>query len=223
MIDLKQDTLFGRRTISTIGFDEQQLIRDILFLHCNGKPIDCDPTYSVGNFYKHGLPKPRYRFDLKPQCDDVAQASADKLPLEDATVETMMFDPPFVIGGATYDESAEGSCITAKRFTSFTSWEELRQMYEGSLREAHRVLKPKGVMIFKNQDTVAGGLNYFSHVWIMNKAVEVGFYPKDLFILLAKNRLIDGREQEHARKFHCYYWVFEKKASRVAYSAKMTN
>lgn len=28
-----------------------------------------------------------------------------------------------------------------------------------------------------------------SHVFIMNEAIKIGFYPKDLFILLAKNRL----------------------------------
>src|SRR3990172_2059567 len=185
MFDLKQDTLFGQRTISSIGFDEQQLIRDILYLHCDGKPIDCDPTYSIGNFYKHGLPQPRWKFDIEPQCAGVEKASADKLPLAPESVGVMMFDPPFVIGGATYEDSAEGSCITAKRFTSFTTWDELKLMYAGALREAFRVLERGGVLIFKNQDCVAGGLNHFSHVWIMNRAIEIGFYPKDMFILLA--------------------------------------
>ena len=29
-----------------------------------------------------------------------------------------------------------------------------------------------------------------SHCFIHNEATQIGFYPKDLFILLAKNRLI---------------------------------
>ena len=98
MIDLQQNTLFGKRIISSIGFDEQQIIRDILFLHGNGNYIDCDPTFSIGNFYKHGLPKPKYKFDIKPQVNGVIKASADKLPLEDNCINILMFDPPFLIG-----------------------------------------------------------------------------------------------------------------------------
>ena len=52
-----------------------------------------------------------------------------------------------------------------------------------------------------------------SHVFIMNEAVKLGFYPKDLFILLAKNRLVADwqvKNQKNARKFHSYFWVFEK-------------
>jgi hypothetical protein len=43
--------------------------------------------------------------------------------------------------------------------------------------------------------------------------MEAGWYPKDLFILLAKNRLIANWQkanQKHARRYHCYYWVFKK-------------
>ena len=54
-LDLQQDTLFGKRTISSIGYDEQQIIKDILHLHGKGNYIDCDPTYSIGNFYKKGF------------------------------------------------------------------------------------------------------------------------------------------------------------------------
>jgi len=70
VISSGQDTLFGKKIISTIGYNEQEIIRDILFLHANGKPIDCDPTYSIGNFYKNGVPKPKYKFDKFPQLPD---------------------------------------------------------------------------------------------------------------------------------------------------------
>jgi hypothetical protein len=60
---------------------------------------------------------------------------------------------------------------------------------------------------------VSSGKQYLSHVEIINMAREIGFYAKDLFILEAKNRLIDPRikKQQHARKFHSYFLVFEKK------------
>jgi len=217
MIDLGQNELFGDKVISSINFNEQEIIRDILYLHGNGNYIDCDPTFSIGNFYKDGLIKPKYRFDKFPQLNDVIEANSNNIPLENESCNIIMFDPPFVIGGTTYNESDEGSCIIAKRFTSFKDFDELKQMYSSSLKEFYRILKEDGIVIFKCQDCVASAKQHFSHVWLMNESVKIGYYPKDLFILLAKNRINDGRKQQHARKYHSYYWVFKKEKCKVDY------
>lgn len=224
MIDYGQNTLFGEKVISSINFDEQELIRDILFLHAKGNYIDCDPTFSVGNFYKDGLPKPKYKFDKTPQVKGVEAGTSDNIPLDNESVNTIMFDPPFVIGGLDHDGIKEGSNIISRRFTNFQTFDELKQMYSGSLTEFYRILKKDGIVIFKCQDCVASAKQHFSHCWVMNEAVKIGFYPKDLFILFAKNRLTDGRKQQHARKYHSYYWVFEKTKCKVDYSlAEMRN
>lgn len=209
--------------ISTIGYDEQEIIRNILHLHGNGNYIDCDPTYSKGNFYKKGLPKPKFIFDKFPQTEDTVQATSDKLPLESESCNVIMFDPPFVISGEGINNSKDGSGIISKRFTAFKSFDELKTMYSGSLQEFYRVLNTNGIVTFKCQDIVVCSKNHFSHCWIMNEALKIGFYPKDLFILLAKNRLNDGRKQQHARKYHCYYWVFEKKPCKVNYDSLVPN
>ena len=57
-------------------------------------------------------------------------------------------------------------------------------------------------------------------VFIANEAINIGFYPKDLFILLAKNRLVadwQAKNQKNARKYHSYFWVFEKSNKRIEY------
>lgn len=216
-IDYNQDTLFGKKIISSINYDEQELIRDILFLFAPNKRIDVDPTYSVGNFYKNGLPQPTHKFDKFPQTHDTIEACSDNLPLCDNSIETIMFDPPFVIGGIDHEWVEEGSNIIGRRFSNFQSFGELKKMYSESLKEFYRILKENGIVIFKCQDCVASAKQHFTHVWVMNEAIKMGFYPKDLFVLLAKNRLIDGRVQQHARKFHSYYWVFQKKTCKVDY------
>lgn len=216
-IDYNQNTLFGKKVISSINYDEQELIRDILFLFAKNKRIDVDPTYSIGNFYKDGLPQPKHKFDKFPQTYDTIEASSDNIPLDNESCETIMFDPPFVIGGELHDGIKEGSSIIAKRFTNFLSFDELKEMYSSSLKEFNRILKRGGIVIFKCQDVIVSSKNHFTHCWVMFEAIKLGFYPKDLFILLAKNRILDGREQQHARKFHSYYWVFEKRECRVEY------
>lgn len=140
MTDLRQETLFGKKTISSISYNEQTIIRDILALHFEGKEIDCDPTYSIGNFYKDGIHQPKYKFDKIPYIPGVIEATSDKLPLVDNSVNVIMFDPPFVMGGDTYNEAVEGSCIIAKRFTGFKNFDELKKMYSSSLKEFYRIL-----------------------------------------------------------------------------------
>lgn len=216
-IDYGQNTLFGDKIISSINYDEQEIIRDILYLHANGKYIDVDCCYSVGNFYKDGLPKPKYCFDKTPQVEGVIQATSDNLPLENESCEVVIFDPPFVMGQATDRENVTTTGIIRGRFTDFKDFAELKNMYSASLKEFYRILKPNGIVIFKCQDCTCGGKNHFTHSWVMYEALKYGFYPKDLFILFAKNRIDDGRKQQHARKFHCYYWVFEKKQCKVDY------
>lgn len=152
-MDYGQDTLFGKKIISSINYDEQDLLKDIFYLHANGKRIDVDPCYSVGNFYKNGLPEPVHKFDKTPQAPGVIEATSDNLPLPDASCEVVMFDPPFVIGGQTYMENAEGSSIIAKRFTNFKDFDSLKQMYSGSLKEFARILMG-GVLLFSNAKIV---------------------------------------------------------------------
>lgn len=211
--------LFGQDVIKSISFDEGEIIRSIQELHCPNW-FEVDPCYSVGRFYEDfGIPKPKYKFDINPQAKGVQQASAESLPFMDASVNSIMFDPPFLAGE---NSEGENTGIICSRFSQFKSIPELWEWYYESLKEFKRILKPNGILVFKNQDTVSSAKQYFSHCQIMNMAVELGFYPKDLFILLAKVRVIGGnhKQQQHARKFHCYYWVFENKESMVSYETK---
>jgi len=200
------NTLFGD-LVRSVGYDEEEMIADILHLHSPQKRIDLDPTYSIGNFYKgRRIQEPQHISDLKPQVEGVLEADSQDLHMfPNNWLETIMFDPPFIIGG-----ESESKGKIEQRFGRFKNPPELRKMYYNSLKEFWRILLPGGIVIFKCQDVVHGRKQYMSHVLVMNMAVEIGFYPKDLFILLAKNRMTNIEEQSHARKHHCYFWVFEK-------------
>ena len=196
------------RIISSISYDQHEIIRNIVELHCP-QGIELDPTYSKGNFYnKAGIDEPLEKFDLFPQTDDTLQANANDLPHLDSSISSIMFDPPFVVGHTKQKPSG----IIGERFHGFRYIQDLWKWYSECLEEFYRILEPNGTLIIKCQDTVSSGKQWFSHLYIMNEAERIGFYNKDLFILLAKNRIIghNHSNQQHARKFHSYFIVLKK-------------
>lgn len=209
------------RLVKSISFDQSEIIHDILALHVPKHEIDCDPTFSKGNFYNNtGICLPKYKFDILPMREDVEYADCRNLPLDDNSMECIMFDPPFLATtGKSLTDHANNNII-AKRFGVYENEKILHTFYIDSLKEFYRLLKDDGTLIFKCQDKVSSGKQYMSHVFIMNEAVKIGFYPKDLFILLAKSRIVaewQVKNQKNARKFHCYFWVFQKSNRRIEY------
>ena len=207
--------------VKSISYDQSEIIKWILELHVPQHYIDCDPTYSKGNFYNNtGIAHPKYRYDILPQCEGVEYGDSRNLPLASESINCMMFDPPFLATTGKSLSTDDDSNKINKRFGVYPSEKELHQFYIDSLKESYRVLTENGILIFKCQDKISGGKQYMSHVFIMNEAVKIGFYPKDLFILLAKNRLIadwQAKNQKNARKYHSYFWVFEKCNKSIEY------
>ena len=208
------------RVIKSISYDQTEIINSILKLHVVSRKIDCDPTYSKGNLYNNTCVEPPiYKFDINP-IDGVEYGDSRNLPLCNESIECIMFDPPFLAtSGKSLLEENDNNIIN-KRFGVYPSESKLHQFYIDSMKEAFKVLKNGGILIFKCQDKVSSGKQYFSHCFIKEEAEKVGFYPKDLFILLAKNRIIADWQREHqknARKFHSYFWVFKKSKIKVAY------
>ena len=207
--------------IRSISYDQTEILLNILRLHVPSGVIDCDPTYSRGQFYRDGLIKqPRLRFDLYPSGPGIEKADCRNLPIADSSLNCMILDPPFLATTGKSLADRIGNIIN-RRFGVYPNEKALHQFYIDSLKEAYRVLKPHGILIFKNQDKVSSGTQYLSHVFIANEAVKAGFYPRDLFVLLAKNRLTadwQAKNQAHSRKYHCYFYVFEKDGRKVRYT-----
>lgn len=224
--DIKKDL---PKRIKSVCLSQEEIISDIIHLHVPQGFIDVDPTYSKGNFYKNGvIRQPSHKFDLNPQVDGCIKASSVDIPLDDNSVECIMFDPPFLITGSTYNDNVEGSSIIAKRFSGYKNFMELKEHYVGTLKEAKRILKTNGILIFKCQNTVSSGKQHFSHFFILNWAIKLGMYPKDEFILENKFKMTsfsdnkkgsvgNWKKQQHALKHHSYFLVIQNRECKVNY------
>lgn len=188
--------------IKSVYNNQEALLNAISQLYI-GKGFHLDPTYSKGHIHK-GLKDPELKSDIAP-AGDYDKADCTKLSYGSGAIRSIMFDPPFLAGGGK-------TGIMHNRFSSYKTVKHLFSFYNDALKEFYRVLEPKGYLIFKCQDLCNGRVQTFSHCEIFEAARSIGFYARDLFILIAKNRAIQHnvKEQIHARKFHCYFWVFQK-------------
>ena len=195
-----------QNVIKSISFDQSEILTNILKLSSMEK-FDADITYSKGVFYRT-IQQPTYKFDVAPRQAGTIQANAANLPVKNAAFSSVVFDPPFF-----FDSRSKGKdALMNARFSFFDTKLELLTFYEKVLLEVWRVLKPKGILIFKCQDLVKCGKNHWLHIDVLNMAIKHNFIGKDLYILLAKSRMIghNHANQQHARKFHSYFWVFQK-------------
>ena len=86
------------------------------------------------------------------------------------------------------------------------------ELYKEGGREAHRVLCDRGVFIVKCQDEVSANRQNLTHVEVITAYAEMGFFCKDLFVVVRPNKPGMSRllKQAHARKNHSYFLVFVK-------------
>jgi hypothetical protein len=126
--------------IKSISDNQEQIIKDIIEIYVTDGRFDLDPTYSKGNFYKN-IQEPKYKSDLHPQVEGVIECDCQNLSFDNESLASIMFDPPFVIGGKS---GGSDKSTIIKRFGYFRNIEEMFITYKNSLAEFFRVLSVGG-------------------------------------------------------------------------------
>ena len=191
----------------------------ILELHVPQDSIVADVTWGKGVFWQKvdkGL------YDLRATDISVGVDCRD-LPYHDGEIDCVVLDPPYMEGfyrNAESQKAGGGSHSTFREHYSNGNerpgrlkWHAaVREMYRDAGLEAHRVLKTNGVLIVKCQDEVSANKQWLTHVEIINDYEAMGFYTKDLFVVVRSNRpsITRLKKQVHARKNHSYFLVFVK-------------
>ena len=191
----------------------------VLELHVPPGSKIADVTWGKGVFWRR-VPEGLYELHASDIADGV---DCRALPYEDASFDCIVLDPPYMEGlfRKTTEHMAGGGTHAAFRdhYSNGTATSDgpkwhaaVTDLYFRGGEEAHRVLRKKGVCIVKCQDEVSANKQRLTHVEIINYYEAIGFYCKDLFIVVRQNRPGVSRlkKQEHARKGHSYFLIFIK-------------
>ena len=205
-------------TFSTYLGGSETIFPDILNLHVAPGAVIADVTYGKGVFWRNVDVS---RYTLLP-TDIATGVDCRTLPYDDESIDCVVLDPPYMEGFYREDSrnlAGRGS-YGAFRSSYSNGTEHHEPKYQAAVtalyvdagREAARVLRKDGVFIVKCQDAVCANRQHLTHVEIINEYAAIGFYAKDLFILVRNNRPAVSRliRQRHARKNHSYFLVLVK-------------
>ena len=145
------------------------------------------------------------------------------LPHADASLDALVLDPPYLEGllrGKAATRGGQGSHATFRGYYSngdeappTARWHQaVLDLYLAAAVEARRVLRDHGIFIVKCQDEVSANRQELTHVQLLCGFAELGFYARDLFVLVRSNKAGVARllKQVHARKNHSYFLVLQK-------------
>jgi tRNA G10 N-methylase Trm11 len=172
------------------------LFPDILELYVHEGSVIADVTYGKGVFWQQVDVS---KYDLQA-TDLITGIDCRSLPYDDASIDALVLDLPYMHGG----EGIKASINDCYRNAN-TSHESVIRLYAGGIVEAARVLRKKGIIIVKCQDEIESGKQRLSHMEIINLLNLFGFEIVDLFVLTQHGvPAMRSPRQQHARKNHSY-------------------
>lgn len=210
-----------------------EVFPQILDLHVPEGSTVADVTFGKGVFWRNVQ---EGKYNLLP-TDIQSGVDCRDLPYEGESIDCVVLDPPYMEGLYRRNGSNMAGANSYAAFRSHYSDGQAKangpkyhaavlDMYFSAGREANRVLKPRGILIVKCQDEVSANKQHLTHIEITNEYRELGFYAKDLFVVVRPNKPAMSRviRQVHARKNHSYFLVFVKlkDASQVAWDFSPT-
>ncbi len=165
-----------------------------------------DSTYGLGAFYRD-IDISKYKLTRNDLYIPGLELQADcrNLPVPDHSYDVFVLDPPYAHGSVTMKASLARRYGTGREYVSEKA---IIQLYKDAAKEAHRILRPGGILILKTQDGIEAGKQYWKHIELAHLPC---FDLIDLFVVVStKLPMINRPKQLHGRKNHSYFMVFQQ-------------
>jgi DNA modification methylase len=169
-----------------------------------------DATYNHGRFWV-GSTRHVVSMDIDPKYNpDIVADNREMTDVPDDEYGVVVYDPPHV-GPQGRDKSTKrfdedfGATVACGKEHGWS----LSYLYPPFLKQAKRVLKPKGLLLAKITDMVNCHRSQWPHCDFMQMADEAGFTVCDLIVKVRTGPMVSTKWQtaHHARKRHCFWIV----------------
>jgi hypothetical protein len=169
-----------------------------------------DATYNAGRFWKSSTWRV-VSMDIDPKYKPtIVGDNREMVGVRSSQFGVVVYDPPHV-GPQGRDKSCKkfdvdfGATVECGKQHDWN----LSYLYPPFLKQAKRVLKPKGLLLAKITDMVNNHRSKWAHCDFMWMAEEAGFTVCDLIIKIRNGPMLSNKWQNahHARKRHCFWIV----------------
>ena len=192
------------------GSDSELLDRMLQFYPSIPPEPILDATYNRGRIW-NGSTRRVVSMDIDPKFNpDIVGDNRIMAGICDNRFGCVVYDPPHV-GPQGRDKSTKkfdvdfGATVACGKAQGWT----LSYLYPPFLKQAKRVLKPRGILLAKITDMVNSHRSKWAHCDFMSMAEQAGFTVCDLIIKVRNGPMVSSKWKtaHHARKRHCFWIV----------------
>jgi hypothetical protein len=192
--------------------DDSELLENMLEFYPRKRPqLILDATVNGGRFWR-GSKRPVLGLDIEILHRPDVVADNTKMPFRDETLDVVVYDPPHIPNQGKDNEKdfnvRFGLVLRSSKENQYT----FTHTYPPFVREAHRVLKPEGILFCKITDYVHHHRYNWAHIDFIEAARKAGFRACDCIIKIRSGPIIDPKwkNAHHTRRQHSYWLVFRK-------------
>jgi len=196
------------------GEDAELLERMLTFYPRERPQLILDATVNGGRFWR-GSARPVVGIDIESSHSPTIIADNSQMPFRKWAFDVIVYDPPHIPNQGR-DRTKDfhrrfGLGLRASKEDGY----KFSHLYPAFLEEAHRVLKPEGILLAKIADYVHDHEYKWAHVDFVQASGAAGFQPCDCIVKVRKGPIMDPKWKvaHHSRRQHCF-WLVMRKSSR---------
>jgi hypothetical protein len=186
-----------------------ELIDDVRRLHIADDAVVLDVTYGRGIWWRRWTPANLTAHDLRLDGVDFRC-----LPEMNDSFDVVAFDPPYVMVGGRSTSTLPDFNDRYGLHTTQRTPAELDALMAAGLAEAHRVVRPRGLILAKCADYIWSGRYHAGTHHLLDAALDLGLVLVDRFdmVTLSPRPQPGGRRIVHARRNSSTLFVLRKAA-----------